>query len=62
MEVLKTKMKRIQNSQLGQGMTEYILLLVIVIAVAAVFKEPIKRAIADKMGSVSGQIQGFSGD
>jgi Flp pilus assembly pilin Flp len=62
MKLLKTKMKRIRNSQSGQGMTEYILLIVIVIAVAVVFKEPIKNAVKGKMESVGGEIQGFKVD
>jgi hypothetical protein len=63
--MFKNKIKatlRKLKSQSGQGMTEYILLLVIIIAVAAIFREPIKKAIGQKMDSVSGQIQGFSGE
>ena len=63
--MLKAKFKQTLNklkNQSGQGMTEYILLLVIIIAVAAVFREPIKKAIGQKMEDVNSKIQGFSGD
>lgn len=55
----RRKLKKL-NSQSGQGMTEYILLIVIVLAVAMVFKEPIKNMVSEKLGSVSNSVQGFS--
>lgn len=60
MKLLKPRLKRKSSTQSGQGMTEYILLIVVVIGVAAVFKEPIKKMVGDKMSSVSGSVQGFS--
>lgn len=44
----------------AQGATEYILLLVIVVAVAVIFKDKIKEVISSKTAEVGSQIQGFS--
>jgi len=55
------KNKKVSN-QSGQGMTEYILLVVVILAVAALFKEKIKGAISEKMGTVSGEINSFNGN
>lgn len=60
MKMMKLNLSNKRKSQSGQGMTEYILLIVVVIGIATVFKEPIKRAVSGKMQSVEGSIQGFT--
>ena len=59
MKLLKPRLKKKMNSQSGQGMTEYILLIVVVIAVAGAFRKPIMDAVTNKMTKVGGQIEGF---
>ncbi|MEQ1663882.1 MAG: Flp1 family type IVb pilin [Bdellovibrionales bacterium] len=53
---------KIINDESGQGMTEYILLVVVVIAIAALFKDKIKTAIEGQMTTLSGLIGGFTGN
>ncbi len=55
------KNKKVSN-QSGQGMTEYILLVVVILAVAGIFRTQIKEAVDKKMGDVSGKIQGFEAE
>jgi|GEM_PF-1154493 len=61
---LKRKVKaifgRVRKDQRGQGMTEYALLLLVVVAMVAVFKDKIKTAVGDKLGAVGDSITGFS--
>lgn len=52
-------MKQLWNDESAQGTSEYILLLVAVIAIAMLFKDKIKEIVTGKMGEVGGQIQGF---
>lgn len=52
-------MKQLWNDESAQGTSEYILLLVAVIAVAVIFKDKIKGLVSTKMEDVGGQIQGF---
>ena len=56
------KNKKAKNQQRGQGMTEYILLLVVIVAIAGLFRNQIKSAIQGKMDSVSGEINNFNGN
>lgn len=51
------KMKSLFKNQKGQGMIEYILLLVIVVGLVVVFKGKIKGLVEGKMGDLEGQIQ-----
>lgn len=60
MKLLK-KINRKKIQQAGQGMTEYILLLVVIVAVSMIFKDKIKGAVEGKMNDVSGSIQSFDG-
>jgi Flp pilus assembly pilin Flp len=53
---------KIISDESGQGATEYILLLVVVVAIAMVFKEKIMEIVKGKIGEVSGQIGGFTGN
>ena len=54
--------KNILKDESGQGATEYILLLVVVVAIAMVYKDQILGIVKSKIGDVSGQISGFSGN
>ncbi len=62
MKKAKQLLKDIWNDESGQGATEYILLIVVVIAAVAAFKDPIITAIKDKMGDIESQIGSFSGE
>lgn len=46
----------------GQGMTEYILLLVVVVGIVVAFKGKIKQTIDSKLGDLDGQIQQVTPD
>ena len=60
---LRTRLrKNLLKSNAGQGMTEYILLLVLIIAIGAIFKKQIKSAVDEKMGSAGDSIKAFSGE
>jgi Flp pilus assembly pilin Flp len=43
----------------AQGMTEYILLLVVILAIAGLFRKQIEEAVKGKLTTVGGDIQGF---
>ena len=62
MKKMNSFFKNLWKDESGQGMVEYALLIVIVIALLTVFKEPLKNAVSSKMGEISGQIGGFSID
>lgn len=51
------KLTSIAKNQKGQGMIEYILLLVIVVGLVVVFKDKIKTMVTGKMDNLSGQIE-----
>lgn len=57
----KTIFGRVGRDQRGQGMTEYALLLLVVVAMVAVFKDKIKEAVSGKLGNVADEISQFSG-
>jgi hypothetical protein len=59
MKTLKHYSKKLLRSQAGQGATEYILLLVIVVAIATMFKTQIVEAIKTKIGSVQTDLNDF---
>lgn len=63
MNKLKNTLKNIWNDESGQGATEYILLVVIVVAVVALFGGEIKSIIGGKIEQISGQMNSdvFSG-
>lgn len=43
----------------GQGAIEYILLLVVVVAIGVAFRKPIVEAVEKKVGELSGDISNF---
>ncbi|HPI40621.1 MAG TPA: hypothetical protein PLJ21_07435 [Pseudobdellovibrionaceae bacterium] len=59
---LKKFSKKLLKSQSGQGATEYILLVVVIIALVTAFKGPIMEAIGEKTGDLKGKIMGFEGN
>ncbi len=59
---LKSFFKRGKKSdQRGQGMTEYALLLLVIVALVAVFKEKIRGAVSGKLTEVGDSISNFNG-
>lgn len=59
MNTINKEIKKLWKDESGQGMTEYILILVIVIAIAALFREQIVDAISSKVGDLSSQLANF---
>ncbi|AGH96582.1 Flp1 family type IVb pilin [Pseudobdellovibrio exovorus] len=54
--------KNLVNNKRGQGATEYILLLVVVVGLVMVFGPKIKSMVGDKMESLSQDVQGVTTD
>ncbi|MFZ4403607.1 MAG: Flp1 family type IVb pilin [Pseudobdellovibrionaceae bacterium] len=48
--------KNLIKDQSGQGATEYILLLVVVVALVLLFQKQIKETVAGKISELSGKI------
>lgn len=55
----KLQLKKFWQDESAQGMTEYILLVVVVVTLAYLFRKKIKGAIDTKMDDVSGGINDF---
>lgn len=62
MKTLKNYLKSLWKDEAAQGATEYILLLLVVVAIAFLFKEQIKGAVDTKLKDLSLQIGNFSGN
>lgn len=60
MKSLKKKALEIWNDESAQGATEYILLLVVVVTIAMIFRKNISEVISGKMGQVGGAINTFN--
>ena len=60
MKKLTSFAKKLWNDEAGQGATEYILMLVIVVAVAFLFKGKIMEIVGNKLTELAGQIGSFS--
>ncbi len=60
MKKINKTLAAIWKDESGQGATEYILLLVVIVGLATLFGERIKQAVTDKINEVSGLISGFS--
>lgn len=56
---MKATLKKFWNDESAQGATEYILMLVIVVGIAMLFKGKIMEVITQKVDSLSSDIQGF---
>jgi len=61
MKKIKEISKKLIQDESAQGATEYILLLIVVVAIAMMFKDRITEAVRGKLGELSGNISGFSG-
>jgi Flp pilus assembly pilin Flp len=59
---MKNFLKQLWKDESGQGMTEYALLILVIVAIAVIFKEKIKAAVSSKMEQVGGAIGGFNGE
>ena len=53
--------KGLLKNKSGQGATEYILLLVVVVALVLLFKDKIRGTMEGKLAELSESISGFSG-
>lgn len=56
MKSFKSFSKKLFKNQSGQGATEYILLLVVVVALVLMFKGKIKETMEGKIGDLQGMI------
>lgn len=57
---MKKFLHTLWKDESAQGATEYILMLVIVVGIAMMFKEKIMSVISGKVEAVGGQIQDFN--
>lgn len=62
MKKFKNFSKKLLKNKSGQGATEYILLLVVVVALVVLFKDKIKSAMDSKLNELNSSISGFTGD
>ncbi len=53
-------LKNLWNDESGQGATEYILLLVVVVALALMFRTKITETLSAKLDELGGAIGAFS--
>lgn len=60
MKKMTTLFKNLCKDESGQGATEYILLLVVVVALAMVFKGEIMGIVKEKLGELTKDIGGFT--
>ena len=59
MNILKNFFQELWNDESAQGATEYILLIVIVVGIAMMFKGQIMKILEGKLGEISEKINGF---
>lgn len=59
MKSFKKLVADIWKDESAQGATEYILLLVAVVAVVMLFRDKIQSVLSDKLGELSGNIGSF---
>lgn len=52
--------KKLWKDESGQGATEYILLLVVVVAIALLFRGKIQTVVSEKLEELGGAIGGFN--
>lgn len=52
-------LKKFWKDESAQGMTEYILLIVVVVSLAYIFRKNIQGAVSGKASNLSSEIQGF---
>ncbi len=61
MKNFKSKVFAILKDESAQGMAEYALLLVVILAIAGIFRNQISKAVTDKMSKISSDLTNFSG-
>lgn len=59
---MKNLMKQLWADENGQGATEYILLLVIVVGVALTFRRSIMETLGNKLQELAGSIGAFTSE
>ena len=59
---LTTLMKNLWKDESGQGATEYILLLVVVVALAMMFRGKITETLRSKLEELGSSIGSFTGE
>ncbi len=57
---MKSLIRRFWQEEEAQGTTEYILIVLVVVGLAMVFRDRIKEAVSGKLGELSEQIGTFS--
>lgn len=60
MKSMTSMMKNLWKDESGQGATEYILLLVVVVGLAFVFKDKIMAIVTGKLEELAGSIGEFT--
>lgn len=60
MKKMKTALMKLWKDESGQGATEYILLLVVVVALALMFRQSITDTISTKLSELGSSIGGFT--
>lgn len=60
MKNIKAFAQRLWNDESGQGMAEYVLLIVVIVGVAFIFKKNIQDMVQRKMGAVSEDFNNFN--
>ncbi len=61
MKKFKNFSRKLLKNQSGQGATEYILLLVVVVALVVMFKGKIQSTVSDKIAELQGSISSVTG-
>ncbi len=56
---MKKFFKKLKTNESGQGIIEYILLLVVVVAIVMLFKDRIQETISGKVNQVGSDIESF---
>ena len=56
---IKKHITDLLKDESGQGTTEYILILVVVVALAFAFRGPITAIVTGKMGEITAKLTGF---
>jgi Flp pilus assembly pilin Flp len=62
MKKAKSFSRNLLKNQSGQGATEYILLLVVVVALVLMFKTQIKETVSSKITELNGMIGSVDGN
>jgi Flp pilus assembly pilin Flp len=60
MKMINNAMKSLWKDESAQGATEYILLLVVVVTLAIIFKDKIKAAVTGRLENIDQSMGGFN--